>query len=381
MMSRSSVVVYPHPKKYYRYLKKFYSIYRRIKENFVYIIATHIFRQDKIVLLSSSDNDKFGNITALSNELCAQGIQYILLTHKQLKNNVYKYLIFLAKARIIVIDAESPSARIKLNNNTYLIHCWHACGAYKKIGFDAKRKNYNNDIEEKRIKRIHSGISWFVCTSEETAKIYAKALRLPLERMLIIGSPRLDNIIQKDNFSLPKTYTILYAPTYRTYGKNNRYLPTLPDANILREKLISKLGENVHLVFRGHPTTPSPVELNGWEDWSDLPQSVALYQASVLITDYSSIFFDFLIFKRPIVFYIPDIEVYIKNERGLYFLPNKEFKETICVDTNSLVNVLIKCRDLKINYNKIWNKYMSSCDGNSSNRLCNFIKKIMIGEI
>ena len=381
MMSRSSVVVYPHSKKYYRYLKKIYSIYRRIKENIIYIIATHIFKQDKIVLLSSSDNDKFGNITALSKELYAQGMPYILLAQIQLKNNTYKYLKTLAKARVIVIDATSPSARIKLSKNTSLIHCWHACGAYKKIGFDAKRKNYNNDSEEKRIRRIHRGISWFVCTSEETAKIYAKAFHLPFERMLIFGSPRLDSIIKKYNFSDPKIYTILYAPTYRTYGKNIRNLPQLPDAKFLRQELIYKLGENVRLAFRGHPTAPPPIDLNGWEDWSDVPQSEALFRASVLITDYSSIFFDFLIFNRPIIFYIPDIDIYINNERSLYFLPDKEFKETICVDESDLVDVLIKCRNLKVNYINLWNKYMLACDGNSSKRLCLFIKKIMKGEI
>ena len=381
MITHSSVVVYPPQKKCCRYLKKIYSIYRRIKENFVYRTATFIFKQDKIVLLSSSNDDKFGNITALSKELCAQGMPYILLSHIQLKNTTYKYLINLAKARVIIIDATSPSARIKLSKNTILIHCWHACGAYKKIGFDAKRKNHNNESEEKRIRRIHRGISWFVCTSEETAKIYAKAFHLPFERMLIFGSPRLDSIIKKNNFSEPKIYTILYAPTYRTYGKNIRNLPQLPDAKSLRQELIYKLGENVRLVFRGHPTAPPPIDLNGWEDWSDIPQSEALFRTSVLITDYSSIFFDFLIFNRPIIFYIPDIDVYINNERSLYFFPYKKFKETICIDKNDLISILIKCRNLKVNYVDIWNKYMLACDGNSSNRLCLFIKKIMRGEI
>lgn len=361
--------------------RKILPIFRIFKDNFVYRIATLLLTQNKLVLISSSSDDKFGNITALARALRECSMPFVWLTCEQLKNNTFKYIITLAQAQVLVIDAASPAARIKLNHNTCLIHCWHACGAYKKIGFDAKRKIYNNDSEEKRIRRIHRGISWFVCTSEETAKIYANAFRLPFERMLIFGSPRLDTIIQqKDKVSVPKIYTILYAPTYRTYGKNIRYLPPLPDAKVLREELIAKLGENVHLVFRGHPTTPSPVKLNGWEDWSNIPQSEALYRASVLITDYSSIFFDFLIFNRPIIFYIYDIDTYIKNERNLYFLPYKEFKETVCIDKNNLINVIIKCRNLKINYIKIWNKYMSACDGNSSNRLSLFIKQNMKGD-
>lgn len=363
--------------KFLSILKKFSSIWNRFKENLIYIIATCFLDQNRIIIFSSSSDDKYGNIRALAKTLCDHKMMFIWLTYEKMKEHPFKSLIILARARVLVVDASSPAARVKLHRNTYLIHCWHACGAYKKIGFDAKRKNYMDVSEYKRIKRIHRGISWFVCTSEESAKIYAKSLRLPMERMLVFGSPRLDEIIQNKNFVEPKVYTILYAPTYRTHGRNTRYHPKLPDAKVLQKTLTSQLGENIKLVFRGHPTTPLPENFNGWENWSDISQRDALNHTSVLITDYSSIFFDFLVYNRPIIFYIPDYYNYLNYERELYFSPYDYFDKTTCTNLDELIKVLIKSRNIKINNSVIWKKFMSACDGYSSERICLFIKNIL----
>lgn len=357
--------------------RKIWFYCRKIADNIIYQTASVLLTQDRLLLLSSAPDDKFSNITALAKKLREMGMSFIWLTLEQIKAHPFRTIISLARARVLVIDASSPASHIKLHCNTCLIHCWHAGGAYKKVAFDAKRKNYDDASEERRIKRIHQGISWFVCTSEDTASTYAKSFRLPLERMLVFGSPRLDATLQEVSFPTPSTYTILYAPTYRTHGKNVRYLPPLPDAEALRAALVSRLGENVRLAFRGHPTAPVPEYLGGWENWSHIPQHEALPRASVLITDYSSIFFDFLPFERPVVFYVPDFDSYRRHERELYFSPYDAFPETTCSDEQTLMQMLVQCRHRKVDYGEIWQKHMSACDGKASERLCAFIQKIM----
>lgn len=361
--------------------RKLRSFCRKAEDKIVYRVVSALLAQDKLVLLSSSPDDKFSHLTALSEKLCAQVMPFIQLTREQFQAHPLRTLVSLARVRVLVIDAAFPSARIKLHRNTCLISCWHAGGAYKKVAFDAKRKNCDEASEEKRINRIHGRIDWFVCTSEETARVYAKAFRLPLERMLVFGSPRLDATLRELNFPAPSTYTILYAPTYRTQGKNARYLPPLPDAEALGAPLAFRLGENVRLAFRGHPTAPVPEDFKGWEDWSNIPQHEALHRASVLITDYSSIFFDFLPLKRPIIFYVPDFEDYQCHERELYFSPYDVFPNTTCSDERTLMQMLVQCRHMKVNYGEIWQKHMSACDGKASERLCAFIQKIMKGDI
>ena len=356
-------------------LKKIYSLLKKYIYIISYKLISSITKKDKIVLYSSK-NDKFGNISALANKFSEMGIEFLHIYHEQFKRYSFSSLIFLSRARVLVIDASSPAARMKLHRNTCLIHCWHACGAYKKIGFDARRKGYNDISEEIRIKRIHRGISWFVCTSQETAKVYSKAFRLPEEKMLVLGSPRLDVFLKKKNYPEPSMYTILYAPTFRTQNKNVRYLPPLPDAKILRQELAFRLGENICFAFRGHPTVPVHDDLKGWEDWSNIPQQEALCRTSVLITDYSSVFFDFLPLHRPIIFYVPDFKEYLSHERDLYFSPYDAFPETTCSNMNSLIKIIALCRHMKVDYGDIWEKYLSACDGNATERLCNFIINI-----
>ena len=353
------------------------SRWRRLKKNIIYRLASILFSQDKLILFSSSQDDKFCNISVLAKVLCKNKVPFIKLTQQQFITYPYRALTYLARAKVLVIDAASPAAYVKLHKNTCLIHCWHAGGAYKKVAFDAKRKYYDQSSEEKRIARIHSGISWFVCTSKATAEIYAKAFRLPLERMLVFGSPRLDACLQCTTFPAPSIYTVLYAPTYRTNDKKTRCTPVPPDGEALRTALISRLGENVQLVFRVHPTTPPPEDLRGWTDWSHIPQHEALCRASVLITDYSSIFFDFLPFKRPIIFYVPDFNRYIDYERELYFSPYDIFPETTCSNEQALIELLEQYRYKETDYSEIWEKYMSACDGKASERLCSFIQNIM----
>lgn len=361
--------------------KKLYANWRKIWTKLFYWIASSWLSQNRLVLLSSSPDDKFGNISALAKKLTEKDMPFIRLNKNELSTHFFGSIISLARARVLVIDAESPSARIKLHRNTCLIHCWHAGGAYKKVAFDAKRKGYDDRYEEKRIGRIHRGISYFVCTSEETARIYTKAFRLNHDQMLVFGSPRLDRILCRSLPSTPSTYTILYAPTYRTEGKNVRYLPSLPDAMVLRTALVSRLGEDVRFVFRGHPTAPVSKNLRGWEDWSHLPQDEALSCASVLITDYSSIFFDFLVFSRPIVFYVPDFSNYQCHERELYFSPYEVFPDTTCSDEHTLLKILQYCRHAQVDYKGVWQKHMSACDGKSTERLYMFIHTIMKREV
>ena len=343
----------------------------------VYWMAASLLPKKNIILFSSSKRDQFGNISSLECYFHKKNIKFKRIFKEQLKSEPFYFLISLAQARVLVIDASSPAARFGLHHKTCLIHCWHAGGAYKKIAFDAKRKNCRDVDEEIRIKRIHRCISYFVCSSSETARIYAKAFRLKLCQMLVFGLPRLDTCIQNSIYESPFNYTILFAPTYRTQEKNCRYLPPMPDAAFLRSALRRQIGEDVRLAFRGHPTAPVPANLTGWENWSDISQLEALNRASVLITDYSSIIFDFLPFNRPIVFYVPDIDKYQCCERELYFSPYDIFPKTTCADLHNLIRILADCRYMKVDYKEFWQKHMSACDGKSTQRLCTFIQEIM----
>ena len=351
----------------------------RFAENIVYKIASHRLEKKSIILYSSSLDDKFANIGAVASKLKEKKISFIRLSQLYRLLHPLRFYTKLAKARVLLIDGSSPAAHVKLHPDTCLISCWHACGAYKKMGFDAKRKGYSDKSEELSLSRVHRDISYFVCTSEEVADIYAGAFHLQRNKMLVFGSPRLDKILSSPLPPQPASYTVLYAPTYRTGSHNQRSLLPLPDGKRLRAKLAHILGEAVTLAFRGHPTSPKPASLAGWEDWTDLPQQDALNGASVLVTDYSSIFFDYLPLARPVVFYVPDLEAYQRNEKELYFSPYELAPKTTCASEEELLEVLVRCRRAKADHSKIWRKFMSACDGHSAERLCDFMASVQQG--
>ena len=351
----------------------------RFAENIVYKIASHRLEKKSIILYSSSLDDKFANIGAIASKLKEKKISFIRLSQLYRLLHPLRFYTKLAKARVLLIDGSSPAAHVKLHPDTCLISCWHACGAYKKMGFHAKRKGRSDRSEERRLARVHRDISYFVCTSEGVADIYASAFHLERNKMLVFGSPRLDAVLTSPPPPRPATYTVLFAPTFRTGRRSQRFLPPLPDGKRLRATLEERLGEEVTLAFRGHPTSPKPECTGGWEDWTDFPQQDVLNRTSVLVTDYSSIFFDYLTLKRPVVFYVPDLEAYQRDEKELYFSPAELFPETTCQSEEGLLKTLERCRHMQPDYSRVWQRFMSACDGHAAERLCDFMLALQQG--
>ncbi len=348
---------------------------RRVKiiaRIFFYWLVSHIVRQDRLILYTSSKNDLYRNISSLAGELTLRGVPFELLSYEELLIHTYPSLALLARAKVLVIDSSSPAAFVRLSDNTCLINCWHACGAYKKIAFDAKRKGFNDAAEEKRITRIHRCLSYFICSSEHTAEVYARAFRLRPEQMKVLGSPRTDSLLERSRaltVSETQPVTVLYAPTFRTKD-GSRCMPDVPDVQGLAKALGNR---DVRFAFRCHPSLTGSFEAPGWEDWSAVPQIRALEQTAVLITDYSSVFFDFLVFERPVLFYVPDIDAYQAEERELYFSPVEVFPETTCRDFRSLCTCLARFYGKRVSYRDFWATHMGACDGQSTRRVCDFI--------
>jgi len=112
---------------------------------------------------------------------------------------------------------------------------------------------------------------------------------------------------------------VLYAPTWREYVGGRDSKPLYLDA----ERLTAQLPDAVVLI-RGHynSTHQSAVFADHPRilDVTRYPDIAELYLAAdVLVTDYSSVMFDFVLTDKPIVLLVPDLEQYRDVERGFYF--------------------------------------------------------------
>lgn len=181
--------------------------------------------------------------------------------------------------------------------------------------------------------------------------------------------------VKKDDF------VCLYAPTFRNEGDLSVY-------DIDKEKILTalenKMKKKCRLLLRSHPNyiwygKPLLCKDNDIIDVTDYPDMQELLLASdLLITDYSSTMFDFMLMKRPIFIYAKDIEEYEKM-RGLKDWFHK-VPFPICKNNEELTNSIINFDETKYKTDVIkfnLNIYGSIEQGNATNILCKHLKQIM----
>lgn len=220
------------------------------------------------------------------------------------------------------------------------VQCWHGT-PLKKLGYDlVNSDNAMNTQEEifKKYKQDTERLAYLISPSPFATEKFTSAWNLEefgKEDIIIEeGYPRNDRLITatdediaqiKENLGLSdiEKKIILYAPTWRdnqyTAGVGYTY-KTEVDFDYLREEL----GDDYIILFRAHYLVAHDFDFEKYAgfvyDVSDYDDINDLYLASdLLITDYSSVFFDYSNLKRPMLFYMYDIEQYRDEIRGFYF--------------------------------------------------------------
>lgn len=198
-----------------------------------------------------------------------------------------------------------------------------------------------------------------------------------------IGYPRIDSTLNKtknDKLQLdydlgldPSKKTVFYAPTWRGSLANKKM-----DSERLIKDLHNLADLDINMVFRGHTFSNKLLkDINLPENIIVPPIEIQtndlLSISDVLITDYSSVFFDFLATEKPIVHYLYDIEEYIK-ERGLNLTEN-ELPGSVVKAGNELIDAVTD----SLNDNEPDSHYMATkarfCpfdDGKSTERIINW---------
>ncbi len=245
------------------------------------------------------------------------------------------------KAGYTIVDALMRPDNWKYSHGSRIIQLTHGKG-FKKVGYDSPYSlpRYNKFLFP------HLFVNYYlaVASSEYTKKMVASVYRVPSDHVLITGLPRHDiffnkipgadidrDKIIKENIaearSSGKKTTILYAPTYRPDGTNPVFenVKKGKDKNFeLDLKGLDKLmaESSAQLFISLHPKFATEnYDLKEFPNITILKSESDFYPDlplfDLLITDYSSIFVDFLLLGRPIVFFVYDLEKY-KKEVGLF---------------------------------------------------------------
>lgn len=205
------------------------------------------------------------------------------------------------------------------------INLWHGV-PLKRIGYDDTYAR-NWDSLPRKIRDFIVGVAlgreYVVATSETIANIYESAFRRPKEKILCLGQSRNDVFFRprKKQWFEGKRI-ILYAPTHRKEGKEKMALSKLFDLakwNAFCETYDYYFVIKKHFYHKGEQENLEQyariLDVTG----QTFDTQLLLMETDILITDYSSIYIDYMLLNRPILFYAYDYETYLKEDRQMYF--------------------------------------------------------------
>ena len=302
---------------------------------------------------------------------------------KKIKIDSPSFFKALLQSRVWISNS-GMDRNISLNiRNIIKVETWHGT-PLKKIGGEEEQ----NSLGGKNIIKGPVDNATIRCAqSQYDLKIFQRIFHASEESFLLCDLPRNDELLMyssskvgsiKETLNIPKNKKIiLYVPTYREYlwddnGKN-LIAPPIHLANWKQ-----KLGQEYILLFRAHYTIGTALNIQTDEfliDVSKYPNLNDLYAiADMMISDYSSCFFDYSILDRPMFCFAYDLDEY-KEKRGLYVDLTKELPCRVNETEDELLDDI-----LRLNYfdssekTKLFHKKYAPNAGNAS---CVVVNKIL----
>lgn len=312
---------------------------------------------------------------------------------KKVKRQRIQYFYYMSIAKFWVMDSRQPSYLKKKKGNIY-IQTWHGT-PLKKLGLDMDFVNmggYQDIGEYTRIfKQNTSRWDFLISQNEYSTNIFKSAFAFDKE-ILQIGYPRNDVLVHhskkqieeiKEKMGIPTNKkVVLYAPTWRDnlYDQEGKYKFKLPiDLSTFQRVL----GKSYDLLLKPHYLITDQLDITGYEQCvkiCDIKQDIQeLYLiADILITDYSSVMFDYSILGRPIIFFMYDIEEYRSEVREFYFDILKEAPGPIVENNEDLIECIKNIEHLKVEYLNQYNafkkKYTSLDLGRAADQVIKLIE-------
>jgi CDP-glycerol glycerophosphotransferase len=312
---------------------------------------------------------------------------------KKLKRNRFRYFYYFAVAGIWISDTRFPKYIIKRKETVY-IQTWHGT-PLKKLALDMDEVYMSGEtsLEEYKLNFSNNVQTWdyLVSQNKYSTEIFTKAFGFD-KSILEIGYPRNDILFRKNNheeiykikemLGLPQDKRIiLYAPTWRDneyYTDGNYKFNTGLDFPLL----MKELHEDTVWIVKYHYL------IQDFINWSDYEGFVYEYDKSydisllylvsdMLVTDYSSVMFDYSILKKPMIFYCYDLCEYRDSLRGFYFDLLKEAPGPVVETTQNLIQSIKEYdyETYKERYEAFNTKYNHADDGNASGKIIDLIYK------
>lgn len=322
-----------------KYNKSIYKIYFYILSFCINVLKLFVKPDDKLILFNSFAGRKYDDspkviFEHMRNDERFKDYRFVWAFHnpekhevvgtEKIKTDNLDYFVTALKARVWITNSSVSRGLDFKGKNTFFFNTWHGT-AMKKMGTDIDSGNQSFRSKGK------SKIDIMMSQSEYDTNIFSRAFGLPKEQFLEVGLPRNDiyvsysedyrNEIRNKLGVNSDKKLILYCPTFREYERDeNNGCVMIPPMDL--RKWEEELKNEYVLLFRAHYEVAKVMDITDNDfvrnvtDYPDLSELMIV--SDLLLSDYSSVFFDYSIMDKPMLHFTYDYEKYA-SMRGMYF--------------------------------------------------------------
>lgn len=287
-----------------------------------------------------------------------------------------RQLFYVQTSGLVIIDYNNfVVSRFPHRDTVKVLQVWHATGALKKFGNAVPRaykiKNYD----------------YAIVNSAFFKPIFGQAFDLQEDRIIVTGIPNNDQNFDTDmvaqkrhrlrqKYQLPEGKTVItYAPTFR-----GQMGTTFEEINVDLSRICDELGEDYILLYKAHPLiTNSHFEANPNIIFVEDELISSLFCVTdLLISDYSSLTIDWMLFDKPTIAYVPDLVTY-EAQTGLTIDYLQDFPGTVVQDEAQLSREILQMTTEKdaLKRQLFREKMYQYQDGHATQRVTHLIEQIM----
>lgn len=352
---------------------------------------------NKVLFMTETKGYLWGNLKYINDRIIERGLDQKFQLSYSLRNAVGQHMSIkswvkmvtqVAKQDFIFVDDYVPIfGFLDLNPRTKLIQVWHAGEGFKAVGYC----RFGKEGTPFPVGSCHKKYDYVITGSKRLVHIFEEVFGIPESAFLPIGMARLDGFLNEKTIenvrntfyaehpSFKEKKLILFAPTYR--GVDQRMADYDYDQLDLDE-IYDFCGEEWVWAFKMHPFIKRDpgipedykdriVDLSNCENINDL-----YYVTDLLITDYSSNYFEYALLKKPVLFFTYDREIY-ELTRGVHRPVKESAPGKVCDTFDEMMQAL---REQDFRQEKIEafaNDNFQNYDGNASDKI---IDRILLGK-
>jgi CDP-ribitol ribitolphosphotransferase len=278
----------------------------------------------RILFASEMRHGLEGNLLSVRDRMAERGLDKTLefrysfrVPYTGTMRSTLRLIFLLATSDIVLIDDYFGMLEsLQLSPDTKLIQAWHAGSGFKAVGYSRFGK-YGSP----KLQHAHRKTTYAITGSKHLVPVYAEVFGIEESAVIPTGLPRIDAFLNPERTAkvladFDATYPqlvgkqkILFAPTFRGRGSTTAYYDY---DRIDFAKLYEACGDHSVVLFRMHhfilTKVPIPPEYaDRLIDFSDFPNTNdLLHSIDILVTDYSSIIYEFSLLERPMLFFAYD---------------------------------------------------------------------------